>query len=196
MPTAWIHHPWDAPPTVLKAAGVELGLNYPKPIIDADVAREQLTAAIFKMWELEAAAGVDSNGKNEEVIDNSDNIRSTIPKVVPKEKTPCHTNSLNDQRVPSFHQNAKTGPPPSKRAKHAEEQYEHDQFLKNEAGTSRADEDLHSTAESSAATKQSTSNCSFSVPQSCSSSEGKASDLKRSWQEQIDKEQSSNKDGE
>ncbi|KAG5240672.1 hypothetical protein OIU78_007321 [Salix suchowensis] len=41
--------------TVLKAAGVELGVNYPKPITDMDLAREHLTEAIFKMWEMEAA---------------------------------------------------------------------------------------------------------------------------------------------
>nr|AHZ89700.1 cryptochrome 2 variant 1 [Dimocarpus longan] len=177
MPTEWIHHPWDAPLTVLKAAGVELGLNYPKPIIDIDLARERLTGAIFKMWEMQAVAGLaDSCGKNEVVIDNLENIQtSAIPKVVLKEKTPCHTNSLNDQRVPSF-QNVKICPPARKRSKNVEErQYQHDlRNHNNEVGTSMADEDLCSTAESSASKKQTTSNFSFSVPHSCSSSEGKA----------------------
>ena len=44
MPSEWIHHPWDAPPSVLRSAGVELGLNYPVPIVDIDLARERLTA--------------------------------------------------------------------------------------------------------------------------------------------------------
>ncbi|KAL5781738.1 hypothetical protein ACOSP7_006767 [Xanthoceras sorbifolium] len=205
MPTEWIHHPWDAPLAVRKAAGVELGLNYPKPIIDVDLARERLTEAIFKMWEMEAASGdANSNGKNEVVIDNSENIQtSATPKVVLKEKTPCHTTSMNDQRVPSF-QDGKNCPPSRKRSKNVDERQYRDDLCnhKKEAGTSRTDADLCSTAESSPAKKQTTSNYSFSVPHSGSVSEAKpfqeydSSDLKRPWQEQIDMEQSSNKDGE
>ncbi|KAK2643642.1 hypothetical protein Ddye_018837 [Dipteronia dyeriana] len=204
MPTEWIHHPWDAPLNVLRAAGVELGLNYPKPIIDVDLARERLTEAIFKMWEMEAAAGdANSNGKSEVVNDNSENIQtSAIPKVVLKEQTPCLTNSLNDQRVPSF-QNEKNCPPSRKRSKYVEERQYRDGLCNhnNEAGTSRPDEDLCSTAESSASKKQTTSVFSFSVPHSCSLSEGKpfseydSSDCNRQCQEQIDMEHSSNKDG-
>jgi cryptochrome 2 len=36
MPPEWIHHPGDAPITALKVAVVELGVNYPEPIIDID----------------------------------------------------------------------------------------------------------------------------------------------------------------
>ncbi len=31
LPAAWIHQPWEAPPAVLAAAGVELGRTYPRP---------------------------------------------------------------------------------------------------------------------------------------------------------------------
>ncbi|KAJ0091988.1 hypothetical protein Patl1_25129 [Pistacia atlantica] len=205
VPTEWIHHPWDAPVTVLKAAGIELGLNYPKPMIDLDLARERLTQAIFKMWEMEAAAGAaNSSETNEVVIDNSDCIQtSAIQKVATREKTPCPTISSNDQRVPSF-QFGKNSPPCRKRPKDVEEERPYQNEMPNhnkKAGNARADEDLCSTAESSAAKKQSTSNISFSVPQSCASSEVKpsqeyeSSELKRPWLAQIDMEQSSGKGG-
>ncbi|KAE8731543.1 Cryptochrome-1 [Hibiscus syriacus] len=204
MPTEWIHHPWDAPLTVLKAAGVELGLNYPKPVIDMDTAREHLREAIFKMWETEAAAkAATSDGMSEEVFDNSDRIEmSPIPKVILKEKSSCPTYSSNDQRVPSF-QNGNNGSLHRKRAKLVEEERwpankpnNHDK----QAGTSRG-EDSCSTAESSASKRQSTSRMSFSVPQSCSSSDGRllqeydSSDTKRLMQEKINMEQTSSKNG-
>lgn len=205
MPTEWIHHPWDAPPNVLKAAGVELGLNYPKPIIDLDLGRERLTQAIFKMWEMEAADNaMDSNGTNEVVFDNSDRIQTpAIPQVVLREKSTCPTISSNDQKVPSF-QNGKNNLPSRKRPKNVEEERQYPDELyscKNEAGNSGAHDDFCSTAESSAAKRQTTTNISFSVPHSFSLSEGKAlqeyrsSDVNRPWQEQIDGEQNSSNDG-
>ncbi|KAG4185437.1 hypothetical protein ERO13_A09G230000v2 [Gossypium hirsutum] len=205
MPTEWIHHPWDAPHTVLKAAGVELGLNYPKPIIDIDIAREHLREAIFKMWEMEAAAkAATSDGMNEEVFDNSVGIEtSAIPKVILKENSSCPTYSSNDQRVPSF-QNGNNGSLHRKRAKCVEEERlpaDKPNNHNKEAGTSRGEEDLCSTAESSASKRQTISRMSFSVPQSCSSSDGRpmleceSSDMKRSWQEKIDLEQTSSKNG-
>lgn len=42
LPTEWIHHPWDAPPRALQAAGVELGSNYPRPIVEIAAARSRL----------------------------------------------------------------------------------------------------------------------------------------------------------
>jgi deoxyribodipyrimidine photolyase len=42
LPNEWIHHPWDAPLSALRAAGVELGTNYPRPIVEIGVARERL----------------------------------------------------------------------------------------------------------------------------------------------------------
>ncbi|TXI95243.1 MAG: deoxyribodipyrimidine photo-lyase, partial [Burkholderiaceae bacterium] len=36
-----IHAPWTAPPLELAAAGVTLGENYPRPIIQHDIARQR-----------------------------------------------------------------------------------------------------------------------------------------------------------
>lgn len=55
LPTEWVHCPWDAPPNVLRAAGVELGSNYPQPIVNIGTARERLAAALGEMWASEAA---------------------------------------------------------------------------------------------------------------------------------------------
>jgi len=40
LPSTWIHHPWQAPPTALAAAGIELGRTYPRPIVSHLVSRE------------------------------------------------------------------------------------------------------------------------------------------------------------
>jgi len=197
MPTEWIHHPWDAPLTVLRAAGVELGQNYPKPIIDIDLARERLTEAIFKMWESEAAAkAAGSEPRDEVVVDNSHTVENLdTQKVVVLGKAPCATISANDQKVPAL-QDSKNEPPTRKRPKHMIEEgqnQDHSQNHNKDTGLSSIDQDICSTADSSSCKKQcaSTSSYSFSVPQQCSSS----SNLKWPWQEKIDMEQSSSKDG-
>jgi deoxyribodipyrimidine photo-lyase len=41
MPAKHIHAPWDAPAAVLASAGVRLGVNYPRPIVDHDFARKR-----------------------------------------------------------------------------------------------------------------------------------------------------------
>jgi deoxyribodipyrimidine photo-lyase len=41
MPARHIHAPWRAPADVLSAAAVELGTNYPHPIVDHDYARQR-----------------------------------------------------------------------------------------------------------------------------------------------------------
>lgn len=46
LPTEWIHHPWDTPPSVLRAAGVELGSNYPRPLVEFTAARSRLENAL------------------------------------------------------------------------------------------------------------------------------------------------------
>lgn len=196
MPTEWIHHPWDAPLTVLKAAGVELGLNYPKPIIDIDSAQECLTEAIFKMWEMEATAKAGTLDSTI-VVDNSPSIENSgIPKVILEEKAPCPTISSNDQKVPSV-RNCNNGSSNRKRPKHIEEEKCTNKFDNHmtEVSTSKRNEDLCSTAESSASKKQNTSRISFSVPQSCSSSDSRpveyeSPDINQSRQERIDLEQS------
>ncbi|WCJ24038.1 cryptochrome 2 [Euphorbia peplus] len=204
MPTEWIHHPWDAPLSVLQSAGVELGQNYPKPIIELDLARERLTEAIFKMWELEAAATGSIEGRTSEVVvDNIDGTEnSAIPKVELKEKAPCSTYSANDQKVPTL-QNLNNGPINRKRSKYIEEGIPKLDKLYNDKGLgrpSRLEEDVCSTAESSASKKQAMSTFSFSVPQCCSSAESKppheceSSDVVQPWQVQVHMEHTSDKD--
>ncbi|XP_016513708.1 cryptochrome-1 [Nicotiana tabacum] len=205
MPAEWIHHPWDAPLTVLKAAGVELGMNYPNPIIDVDVARDRLMQAIFIMREKEAATNAaDANGTNEVVFDNSDSVGDLAnPKVV-KGKAPCPSSSSYDQRVPSMQK----GSTNKKRPKPAEEEKKlKDNWLscniKNEGKISKADDDLCSTAESSSMKKQmTTSKNSFSVPQAISMSYDRksfeceaSSHVKLQKEEEIDMEINSGKNG-
>lgn len=73
LPTEWIHHPWDAPASVLQAAGVELGSNYPLPVVELDAAKARLQEALSEMWQLEAAsrAAMD-NGMEEGLGDSSE----------------------------------------------------------------------------------------------------------------------------
>ena len=40
MPAKYIHKPWEAPKDILRQSGVELGKNYPKPIIDLKASRQ------------------------------------------------------------------------------------------------------------------------------------------------------------
>lgn len=46
LPAAFIHRPWEAPPLVLAAAGVELGKTYPEPIVDHATARRRALDAL------------------------------------------------------------------------------------------------------------------------------------------------------
>lgn len=45
LPDRYIHEPWTAPAEVLADAGVDLGVNYPWPVIDAEEAAAALEAA-------------------------------------------------------------------------------------------------------------------------------------------------------
>jgi deoxyribodipyrimidine photo-lyase len=49
LPAKYIHAPWRAPEQVLRAAHVELGANYPEPIVDHAFARDRALAALAKM---------------------------------------------------------------------------------------------------------------------------------------------------
>lgn len=42
----WLHAPWTAPPEILRAAGVRLGTDYPRPIVDHGEARDRALAAL------------------------------------------------------------------------------------------------------------------------------------------------------
>jgi len=46
LPSKFIHQPWEAPLAVLKKAGVDLGENYPKPVIDHRAGRERALSAL------------------------------------------------------------------------------------------------------------------------------------------------------
>nr|ABX58029.1 cryptochrome 2 [Triticum aestivum] len=96
MPGEWIHHPWDAPSSILEVAGVELGFNYPMPIVELHTARECLDDAISTMWQLDTAEKL-AELDGEVVEDNLSHIKSfDVPKVVLKELSPhC------DRKVPT-----------------------------------------------------------------------------------------------
>lgn len=49
LPDKWIHEPWAAPPETLAKAGVELGRNYPKPIVEHAAARARALEAFASM---------------------------------------------------------------------------------------------------------------------------------------------------
>jgi len=45
LPSKWIHDPWEAPPEVLKQASLQLGVDYPRPLLDLKMGRERALAA-------------------------------------------------------------------------------------------------------------------------------------------------------
>jgi deoxyribodipyrimidine photo-lyase len=49
MPAEFIHAPWEAPAAVLARAGVELGKNYPGPIVNHTAAREAALAEFKRL---------------------------------------------------------------------------------------------------------------------------------------------------
>lgn len=51
LPNEYIHAPWEAPAEILSKAGVKLGVNYPKPIVDHGEARTRALAAFQSLKE-------------------------------------------------------------------------------------------------------------------------------------------------
>jgi len=49
LPNEWIHQPWNAPENVLAAAAVQLGKNYPLPIVDHREARVRALEAFRRI---------------------------------------------------------------------------------------------------------------------------------------------------
>lgn len=45
LPPRFVHRPWEAPPEILRRAGVELGRTYPRPIVDHAEARRRALEA-------------------------------------------------------------------------------------------------------------------------------------------------------
>jgi deoxyribodipyrimidine photo-lyase len=46
MAAQWIHSPWEAPAEALSTAGIELGREYPEPMVDHFEARDRALAAL------------------------------------------------------------------------------------------------------------------------------------------------------
>lgn len=110
LPTEWIHHPWNAPESVLQAAGIELGSNYPLRIIEMDAAKARLEEALSTMWQQEAAL---QNGLEEGLGDSSELAPIAFPQDIQMEvdHEPIRNNNNNqtalarhyqDQMVPSI----------------------------------------------------------------------------------------------
>ncbi|XP_057773231.1 cryptochrome-1 [Salvia miltiorrhiza] len=112
LPTEWIHHPWNAPESVLQAAGIELGSNYPLPIVEIDAAKARLEEALTQMWQLEGASQTAiENGMEEGLGDSSESIPIAFPPDTHMEmdNEPIRHNPPNtvmrryeDQMVPSM----------------------------------------------------------------------------------------------
>ena len=49
LPKPWIHKPWQAPPELLRAHGIELGKTYPEPIVDHNFARQRALEAFKQL---------------------------------------------------------------------------------------------------------------------------------------------------
>ncbi len=45
LPDRWLHCPWEAPRTVLDAAGVQLGVHYPVPVVSLETGRDRALQA-------------------------------------------------------------------------------------------------------------------------------------------------------
>ncbi|RDE19514.1 deoxyribodipyrimidine photo-lyase [Motiliproteus coralliicola] len=45
LPDKYLHSPWQAPVSVLKKSGVQLGTNYPRPMVDLKLSRAEALAA-------------------------------------------------------------------------------------------------------------------------------------------------------
>ncbi|GFP83360.1 cryptochrome-2 [Phtheirospermum japonicum] len=201
MPTEWIHHPYDAPLTVLKSAGVDLGTNYPKPIIDIDLARDKLTEAISVMREKASTEKASNPNGTDEVV--FDNVNLPVQNEVLKEKTLCPASSSHDQRVPSM-KISKNGVQSKKRPKSVENDLK-DNLVSGNNGNEllKMDDDVCSTAESSSGKKRMTkSGNSVCVPQNWTSMSTDelyrardSSGVEYRWQEEIGTEEVSSKNG-
>lgn len=111
LPTEWIHHPWNAPGSVLQAAGIELGSNYPLPIVQIDAAKARLQEALSVMWQQEAASrAAIENGTEEGLGDSSESTPIAFPQDMQVDENhepmrnhpPSTVRRYEDQMVPSM----------------------------------------------------------------------------------------------
>lgn len=160
MPTEWIHRPWDAPRSILEVAGVELGFNYPKPIVELHTARECLDDAISMMWQLDTAAKLaEQNG--EVVEDNMSYIKSSnIPVVVLKKELSPTVSSFGQR---ALNANGKNKLPST------EVKSSYKQIIQADVMNASNMDDTESTANLQVSRKRFHSEGAFNVP-SCSSS--------------------------
>ncbi|KZV43576.1 cryptochrome-1 [Dorcoceras hygrometricum] len=164
IPCEWIHHPYDAPEYVLESAGVDLGSNYPKPIIDIDLARARLTECISIMRGKELSAKADGLTE-EQVFDNYDtNVNLSIPSAVVKGKI-----SLFPDAWSRYQQDSESLIITKKKEKSSEG--ERLVVVEDSGGErSKMDDELRSTAESCFDKRQATSSATpFPFPLNCSS---------------------------
>ncbi len=52
MPNKYLFSPWEAPAAILQEAGIELGVHYPKPIVDLKVSRQAALDALQSLKQL------------------------------------------------------------------------------------------------------------------------------------------------
>nr|QCQ83079.1 cryptochrome 1-like protein [Ambrosia artemisiifolia]QCQ83080.1 COP1-like protein [Ambrosia artemisiifolia] len=111
LPTEWIHHPWDAPEYVLQAAGIELGSNYPLPVVTINAAKSRLQEALTHMWQHEAnARAILENGTEEGLGDSFEDTPIAFPQDMQMEmdqetvrnRTTTTIRHYEDQMVPSL----------------------------------------------------------------------------------------------
>lgn len=159
MPTEWIHCPWGAPNSILQVAGVELGFNYPKPIVELNMARECLDDAISTMWQLDTAAKL-AELDGEVVDDNLNNIRNfDIPTVVLKKKLSPSASSMDQKVLSTNGKNRKSQP--------IEVKAPYKQIIRDDMINASNMDDTGSTANLQVTRKRSSS--AFNVPSSSSS---------------------------
>ncbi|KAL6573292.1 Cryptochrome-1 [Orobanche hederae] len=112
LPTEWIHHPWNTPESVLQAAGIELGSNYPLPIVGIDTAKARLQEALSQMWQHETASrAAIENGVEEGLGESSEFTPIAFPPntQIDMDNEPVRNNPINaitrryeDQMVPTM----------------------------------------------------------------------------------------------
>lgn len=77
LPKQYIHAPWEAPPQILADAGVELGLNYPFPVIDMEESISALGAAAEVVESVAAEAAEVTSGSGRIVDINNNGGQTT-----------------------------------------------------------------------------------------------------------------------